>query len=119
MVPATNKLLLQLFAPFIVISMAGHLLILWVIFSGDWGRVVHGPVSFAAVFIVASGAWAPLLLSLLAGAVGFYQSPKRPTTFGRFMHRFSLRRRTGSAVRPPPRPMAWAPRSAARSGASC
>jgi hypothetical protein len=95
-VPATNKLLLQLFVPFIVISMAGHLLILWVIFSGDWGRIVHGPASFAAVFIIASGAWAPLLFTFLAGAVGFYQSPKRPTACGRFLHRFSLRRRTAS-----------------------
>jgi hypothetical protein len=97
-VPATNKLLLQLFVPFIVISMAGHLLILWAVFSGTWGRLVHGPVSFAAVFIVASGAWAPLLLTLLAGAVGFYQSPKRPTALGRFMCRFWPRRRT---ERPP------------------
>jgi hypothetical protein len=95
-VPATNKLLLQLFVPFIAISMAGHFLILWVIFSGDWGRIVHGPVSFAAVFIGASGAWAPLLLTLLAGAVGFYQSPKRPTAFGRFLRRLSLRRRIES-----------------------
>jgi hypothetical protein len=52
-VPATNKLLLQLFVPFIVISMAGHLLILWAVFS-------------------------------------------RPTAFGRFMRRLSLRRRTES-----------------------
>jgi hypothetical protein len=97
-VQATNKLLLQLFVPFIVISLAGHLLILWVIFSGAWGLVVHGPVSFAAVFIVASGAWAPLLLTLLAGAVGFYQSPKRPTALGRFLCRLSGRRRTEDAV---------------------
>jgi Family of unknown function (DUF6498) len=76
-VAATNKLLLQLFVPFVAISMALHLLILWVMFSGDWSKVVHGPVSFAAVFIVASGAWAPLLFTLFAGAAGFYESPKR------------------------------------------
>jgi hypothetical protein len=76
-VAATNKLLLQLFVPFVGISMALHLLFLWVIFSGDWSKVVHGPVSFAAVFIVASGAWVPLLFTLLAGAAGFYESPKR------------------------------------------
>ena len=75
-VAATNKLLLQLFAPFVGISMAAHLLILWVVFSGNWSKVVHGPVSFAAVFIVASGAWVPLLFTWLAGAVGFYQCPK-------------------------------------------
>jgi hypothetical protein len=76
-VAATNKLLLQLFVPFVAISMAIHLLFLWVMFSGDWSKLVHGPVSFAAVFIVASGAWVPLSFTLLAGAAGFYESPKR------------------------------------------
>jgi hypothetical protein len=76
-VAATNKLLLQLFVPFVAISMAIHLLFLWVMFSGDWSKLVRGPVSFSAVFIVASGAWVPLSFTLLAGAAGFYESPKR------------------------------------------
>jgi hypothetical protein len=92
-VPATNKLLLLLFAPFVVISMAAHLLFLWVIFSGSWGLVVHGPTSFASEFIIASGAWAPLLFTLLAGAVGFYESPKRRTLFSRIGSRFARQRR--------------------------
>jgi hypothetical protein len=78
-VAATNKLLLQMFVPFVAISMAIHFLFLWVMFSGDWSKVVHGPVSFAAVFIIASGAWVPLSFTLLAGAAGFYESPKRVT----------------------------------------
>jgi hypothetical protein len=101
-VPATNKLLLQLFAPFIVISMGAHMLFLWVIFSGAWGQIVHGPVSFAAQFIIASGAWAPLLLGVLAGAVGFYESPKRPTVLSALWSRF--RRRPPAAIRPADRP---------------
>ena len=76
-VAATNKLLLQLFAPFVVISMAAHLLILWVVFSGASAADVHGPASFASKFIIASGAWVPLLFTLISGAVGFYESPKR------------------------------------------
>ena len=76
-VAATNTLLLQIFVPFVAISMAAHLLILWVVFSGPSGESVHGPISFASQFIVASGAWVPLLFTLLAGAVGFYESPKR------------------------------------------
>ena len=76
-VTATNMLLLQLFVPFVAISMAGHLLILWVVFSGASAAGVHGPVSFASKFIIASGAWQPLLFTLLAGAFGFYESPKR------------------------------------------
>jgi hypothetical protein len=76
-VAATNTLLLQLFVPFVAISMAGHLLILWAVFSGASAADVHGPVSFASKFIIASGAWQPLLFTLLAGAFGFYESPKR------------------------------------------
>jgi hypothetical protein len=76
-VAATNTLLLQLFVPFVAISMAAHLLILWVVFSGASAAEVHGPFSFASKFIVASGAWAPLLFTWLAGAARFYESPKR------------------------------------------
>jgi hypothetical protein len=76
-VAATNTLLLQLFVPFVAISMAAHLLILWVVFSGASAVDVHGLFSFASKFIVASGAWAPLLFTWLSGAVGFYESPKR------------------------------------------
>jgi hypothetical protein len=57
--------------------MAAHLLILWVVFSGTSAADVHGPLSFASKFIVASGAWVPLLFTWLSGAVGFYESPKR------------------------------------------
>jgi len=74
---ASNTLLLQLFVPFVVISMAAHLLILWVVFSGTSAADIHGPISFASKFIVASGAWEPLLFTLLAGGFGFYESPKR------------------------------------------
>jgi Family of unknown function (DUF6498) len=76
-VAATNTLLLQIFAPFVAISMAAHLLILWVVFSDASTENVHGPISFASKFIVASGAWVSLLFTLLAGAVGFFESPKR------------------------------------------
>jgi len=76
-VAATNTLLLQMFVPFVAISMAGHLLILWVIFAGASAADVHGPIGFVARFVIASGAWKPLLFTLIAGAVGFYESPKR------------------------------------------
>jgi hypothetical protein len=76
-VAATNKLLLQMFVPFVAISLAAHLLILWAVFAGDSAAGIHGPASFVDKFIVASGAWKPLLFTWLAGAVGFYQSPKR------------------------------------------
>ena len=76
-VAATNRLLLQMFVPFVAISMAAHLLILWAVFSGASAAGVHGPASFVSKFVVASGAWQPLLFTFLAGAAGFHQSPKR------------------------------------------
>jgi hypothetical protein len=76
-IAATNRLLLQMFVPFVAISLAAHLLILWAVFAGRSAAGIHGPVSFASHFIIASGAWKPLLFTWLAGAVGFYQSPKR------------------------------------------
>jgi hypothetical protein len=114
-VTATNTLLLQLFVPFVAISMAGHLLILWVVFSGASAAGVHGPVSFASKFIIASGAWQPLLFTLLAGAFGFYESPKR-TGLSRAI-RTSAPRQVGAVVETR-RAMASPRRSAARSAVS-
>lgn len=73
-VSATHRMLLLLFAPLIVTIMAAHLLFLWVIFSGRWSEVVHGPVSFASEFIDKSGAWIPLLLIFVAGGIGYFRS---------------------------------------------
>src|ERR1035437_4546207 len=76
-VAATNILLLQIFVPFVAISMAAPLLVVGLVFSGPSTANVYGPISFSSEFIIASGAWVPLLFTLLAGAVGFYESPKR------------------------------------------
>jgi hypothetical protein len=79
--------------------MAAHLLILWVVFSGASAADVHGPVSFVSKFIITSGAWVPLLFTLLAGAVGFYQSLKR-TDFARAIRRRPSPPRQITEVRP-------------------
>jgi hypothetical protein len=90
-IAATNKLILAVFGPFVVISLAAHFLFLWAMFSGPWAKIVHGPISFASEFIVESGAWGPLGFTLLAGAVGFYQSPKRSTFLPRLRGLFASR----------------------------
>jgi hypothetical protein len=41
-VAATNELLLLMFVPFVTISMAAHLLILWAVFAGNSAAGVHG-----------------------------------------------------------------------------
>lgn len=82
-VPATSGSLLLVFAPFIAIGLPGHLLILWVIFSGAWSETVHGPSSFLSAFLFKSGAWASLVLTFAHCAAVFYGSPKRHPIFGR------------------------------------
>jgi hypothetical protein len=77
-VPATNRALVLLFGAVFVVWLGGHLLLLWVMFAGPWAQTVHGPASFVAAFVVASGAWGPLLFTLIGGAIGFYESPMRP-----------------------------------------
>lgn len=76
--PATNANMVELFGLMILIFMAVHFVLLWLLFSGDWPHRVTGPVSFVREFVVASGAWLPLALMFLAGFVGFLQSPARP-----------------------------------------
>ena len=73
-VAATHTLLLQMFVPIVAVMMGGHLLLLWVMFSGTGTQGLHGPTGFVSRFVVESGAWAPLLLTLLTGAVGFGRS---------------------------------------------
>jgi hypothetical protein len=57
--------------------MAGHLLILWVMFADASAESVHGPITFVSKFMISSHAWAPLFLTFWAGAVTFYECPKR------------------------------------------
>jgi hypothetical protein len=101
-VAATNTLLLQLFVPLVTISMAAHLLILWVVFAGASAEGVHGPLSFASKFIVASGAWAPLLFTWLSGAVGFYESPTRSDFAPAIRARLSPRQGVDAPSNAPP-----------------
>lgn len=79
---ATNAILVKLFGAMTLIFMAGHLLFLWVLFSGDWPHHVTGPVSFVREFVIASGAWVPLILTFLAGFAGFCHSAARPDFVG-------------------------------------
>ena len=42
--------------------MAVHLLLLWVMFAGDWSRRIHSVRDFIQQMVVATGLWLPLLL---------------------------------------------------------
>lgn len=55
--------------------MAVHFVFLWALFSGDWSRVIHGPVDFVSKIVIGTGLWLPLLALFVArGAVFLYQT---------------------------------------------
>ena len=58
--------------------MGGHLLFLWVIFSDDWSKVVHGPIDFFNVLIVRTGLWIPLLALFVVRGFGFFFRALKP-----------------------------------------
>ena len=82
--PATHRDLLLLIGAVGTVFCTAHLLFLWVIFSGDWSRRIHGPVSFWQQMVIASGAWMPLLFAFVAGVIGYVLAPPRPAFARRF-----------------------------------
>jgi hypothetical protein len=56
---------------------AGHLMFLWVFFSGDWSKVVHGPTTFWQTFVIANGAWLALAFNLIGGLARYILTPPR------------------------------------------
>jgi hypothetical protein len=78
--PATHRNLLIMFGGASLAFCAGHFFFLWFIFQDGWRGRVDGPASFVRVFVIESGAWAPLVFVFLANAVAFLTSPTRPQT---------------------------------------
>jgi hypothetical protein len=76
--PATHRDLLIMFGSMAFVFCAAHFFFLWMIFQDGWRGKVDGPTSFVRVFVIESGAWIPLLFTLLAGAIAFITSPLRP-----------------------------------------
>ena len=115
---ATHRDLLSLFGGMAFAFCAAHFFFLWMIFQDGWHGKVHGPSSFVRVFVVESGAWIPLLFTLVAGAIAFVTSPARPHAIrlieARFLRNESSKRNRNSMKRR----TASAPRSAACSAAS-
>ncbi len=76
-VPATNRLLLEMFVMVFGIFLAVHLGLLWVLFSAGSAAAGRGPASFVHELVFASAAWLPLLLASVAGFMDFLRTPKR------------------------------------------
>jgi Family of unknown function (DUF6498) len=67
--PATHASLIGLMSLTAGVFCAGHLWFLFVLFSGDWFRRLHGIGDFLRTFYIDSDAWIPLVLVTLAGGV--------------------------------------------------
>jgi hypothetical protein len=69
--PASNSMLVGFFTLHAGMFILVHLIFLWVIFSSEWLKKVHGPASFFRELFLANGLWAGLLFFLVAGWVSF------------------------------------------------
>jgi hypothetical protein len=92
-VPATNRLLLEMFVMVFGIFLAVHLGLLWVFFSAGSVAAGQGPARFVHQLVVASAAWLPLLLAFVAGFMDFLRTPKRESFVLRIERHFAPDRR--------------------------
>jgi len=76
--PATHRGFMLAFALMGFMFCAAHLLFSFVFFSGNWTKVVRGPVTFWQHMVIASGAWGPLLVTLVAGLAHYVLTPPHP-----------------------------------------
>jgi Family of unknown function (DUF6498) len=68
-IPASRGLVVGFFAAHGGMFVAGHLLFICVLFSGAWFSRLNGVSDFVHTFLIASGAWAALVLVVLAGTI--------------------------------------------------
>jgi len=83
--PATHKMLCGFFTLHAGMFILAHLLFLWVLFSGEWLKRVHGFASFWDELFVANGIWIALLFMFVSGWIGYLVSA--PPAYPRKMER--------------------------------
>ncbi len=91
--PATRRDYLMIFSLVGGVFCAAHLLFLWVFFSGQLNRIVHGPVTFWQHMVIASGAWVALLLSFVGGLARYLLLPPRADVVRWIFRRIGLAER--------------------------
>lgn len=96
--PATRGDLLRMFGTLAAAFCAAHFFFLWMIFQDGWRGRVHGPMSFVQVFVVESGAWAPLLFTFLSGLMGFVTAQSTPYKIATVPQRGETSDAVGAAV---------------------
>jgi len=98
-VPASRLMMVGFFAVHGGLFLAGHLFFLCVLFSGAKLAHIGGVAGFVHTFFIASGAWAPLLLVALAGALDVLTGPYHPAfvdAFARVLHVALAREKDGA-----------------------
>lgn len=88
-VPASRLMMVGFFTVHGGMFIAGHLFFLCVLFGDRKLSHIGGVAGFVHTFFIASGAWAPLLLVALAGALDVLTGPYHPTfvdAFARALH---------------------------------
>lgn len=88
--PATRRDNLLIFGAVGGVFCAAHLLFLWVLFSGQLDRLVHGPATFWHYMVIASGAWVALLFNVTGGLADYLLAPPRPDFVRRIFRRIGL-----------------------------
>jgi hypothetical protein len=89
-VPASRAMMVGFFALHGGIFIAVHLVFLCVLFSGAAFNRLHGVADFVHTFFVASGAWVPLILVALGGAIDVLTGPYHPAFVDAFARRFHV-----------------------------
>lgn len=96
--PATRRDLLTMFGGMALAFCAAHFFFLWMIFQDGWRGKVDGPTSFVRVFVIESGAWAPLLFVFLSGLVAFVTAPAQPSKIATMPQRGEASDGVGAAI---------------------
>jgi Family of unknown function (DUF6498) len=89
-VPASRAMMVGFFALHGGIFITGHLVFLCVLFSGAAFSRLNGVADFLHTYFVASGAWLPLILVALAGAVDVLTGPYHPAFVDAFARRLHI-----------------------------
>jgi hypothetical protein len=89
-VPASRAMMVGFFALHGGIFIAVHLVFLCVLFSGAEFSRLNGVTDFLHTYFVASGAWLPLILVALAGAIDVLTGPYHPAFVDAFARRLHI-----------------------------
>jgi Family of unknown function (DUF6498) len=89
-VPASRAMMVGFFALHGGIFIAVHLVFLCVLFSGAGFSRLHGVGDFLHTYFVASGAWVPLILVAVAGAIDVLTGPYHPAFVDAFARRLHV-----------------------------